>query len=216
MPRDEVINGFNVWSEMINRPTLPNIWLLPQRKGFLRWDCWLSLYYIYLLVYLFITFVGNQANPNSTNALNLRNASMKCMETDLFKRSSFRCRRETRGPGENLRKQVWTANQMHIRRRDWESNPDPLMHSAREEPLRYLLPSIYWSSLNRGNCEGFLYLRVKVIPPTRAHRYQSVHHAYGMHCVCCICTALSYKCTRKLLFINSQCKQAYQFGDDST
>ena len=43
-------------------------------------------------------------------------------------------------PGENLRKQVWTGNQMHIRRRDWESNPGPLVHSAGEEPLRYLLP----------------------------------------------------------------------------
>ena len=29
---------------------------------------------------------------------------------------------------------------MHIRRRDWKSNPGPLVHSAGEEPLRYLLP----------------------------------------------------------------------------
>ena len=29
---------------------------------------------------------------------------------------------------------------MHIRLRDWESNPGPLVHSAGEEPLRYLLP----------------------------------------------------------------------------
>ena len=47
-------------------------------------------------IYLFITFGGNQANPNSANALNLRDASMKCLETDLFKKSSFRCRRENR------------------------------------------------------------------------------------------------------------------------
>ena len=37
---------------------------------------------------------------------------------------------KTGGPGENLRKQVWTGNQMHIRLRDWESNPGPLVHSA--------------------------------------------------------------------------------------
>ena len=37
----------------------------------------------YLFIYLFITFGGNQANPNSASALNLRDASMKCMETDL-------------------------------------------------------------------------------------------------------------------------------------
>ena len=48
---------------------------------------------------------------------------------------------KTEGPGENLRKQVWTGNQMHIRRRDWESNPGPSVHSAGEEPLRYLLVS---------------------------------------------------------------------------
>ena len=41
-------------------------------------------------IYLFITFSRNQANPNSANALNLRDASMKCLETDLFKKSSFR------------------------------------------------------------------------------------------------------------------------------
>ena len=29
-------------------------------------------------------------------------------------------------PGENLWKQVWTGNQMHIRRQDWESNPGPI------------------------------------------------------------------------------------------
>ena len=29
---------------------------------------------------------------------------------------------------------------MHIWRRDYESNPGPLVHSAGEEPLRYLLP----------------------------------------------------------------------------
>ena len=36
----------------------------------------------------------NQANPNSANALDLRDAFMKCLETDLFKMSTFRCRRE--------------------------------------------------------------------------------------------------------------------------
>ena len=43
-------------------------------------------------------------------------------------------------PRENLWKQVWTGNQMHIWHRDWESNPGPLVDSAGEEPLRYLLP----------------------------------------------------------------------------
>ena len=47
---------------------------------------------------------------------------------------------ETGEPAENLRKQVWTGNQKHIWRRDWESNPGPLVHSAGEESLRYLLP----------------------------------------------------------------------------
>ena len=42
--------------------------------------------------------------------------------------------------GENMRKQVWTGNQMHIQRRDWVSNPGPLVHSTGKEPLRYLLP----------------------------------------------------------------------------
>ena len=49
-----------------------------------------------LFICVFITFGGNQVNPNSANALNLRDASMKCLETDLFKKSSFRCRRENR------------------------------------------------------------------------------------------------------------------------
>ena len=43
-------------------------------------------------------------------------------------------------PGENLQKQVWTGNQMHIWRGDWESNSGPLVNSAGGEPLRYLLP----------------------------------------------------------------------------
>ena len=34
--------------------------------------------------------------PIVQNALNLRDASMKCLETDLFKKSSLRCRRENR------------------------------------------------------------------------------------------------------------------------
>ena len=66
---------------------------------------------------------------------------MKCLETDLFKKSSFRCMREScRDPKKNLRKQVWTRNQMHICRQDCESNPGSLVHSAGEEPLGYLLP----------------------------------------------------------------------------
>ena len=67
---------------------------------------------------------------------------MKCLKTDLFKKSSLDAGGKTGGPGENLWKQVWTGNQMHIRRRDWESNPGPFVHSAGEEPLRYLLPHL--------------------------------------------------------------------------
>ena len=60
------------------------------------------------------------------------------METDLFKKSILDAGGKTGVPGENL--QVWTGNQMHIQRGDWESNPGPLVHSAGEEPLCYLLP----------------------------------------------------------------------------
>ena len=42
--------------------------------------------------------------------------------------------------GKNLWKQVWTGNQMHIRLRDWESNPGPVVHGARKESLHYLRP----------------------------------------------------------------------------
>ena len=62
------------------------------------------------------------------------------MDTDLFKKFSFRCRRETARPGENLLKQVWTGNQMHNWHQDCESNPGRLVHSATEVQLRYLLP----------------------------------------------------------------------------
>ena len=70
----------------------------------------------------------------------LRDASMKCLETDLFRSPVLNAGGKTGGPRENLRKQVWTGNQMHIRRHDCESNPGPLVHSAGEEPLHYLLP----------------------------------------------------------------------------
>ena len=43
---------------------------------------------------LFITFSRKLGNPNSTNALKLRDASMKCLETDLFNKFSLRCRRD--------------------------------------------------------------------------------------------------------------------------
>ena len=43
-------------------------------------------------------------------------------------RSRFRCVRENQRPEENLRKQVWTRNQMHIQRR--ESNPGIVLRSA--------------------------------------------------------------------------------------
>ena len=43
-------------------------------------------------------------------------------------------------PKKNMRKQVWTGNQMDIQRRDRESNPGSVVHNAEEVPLRYLLP----------------------------------------------------------------------------
>ena len=36
----------------------------------------------------------SKANPNSAYALNLRDASIKHLEQNYFKKSSFRCRRE--------------------------------------------------------------------------------------------------------------------------
>ena len=39
----------------------------------------------------------NQANPSSANALNLRDAAKKQLQTDLSEKPSFRCRRETYG-----------------------------------------------------------------------------------------------------------------------
>ena len=51
----------------------------------------------------------SQANPNSANALNLRDAAMKQSETDHRSPASLlevvKCRRETGGPGENIWKQ---------------------------------------------------------------------------------------------------------------
>ena len=87
------------------------------------------------------------ANPNSANALNLRDALMKCKE-QIYLRSPFLDaggKTITGGPGENLWEQVWTGYQMHIWRRDCESNPGPFVLSAREEPLHYLLElKLFW------------------------------------------------------------------------
>ena len=55
---------------------------------------------------------------------------MKCLKQIYSKGLVLDAGGKTGVPGENLRKQVWTGNQMHIRRRDWESNPGPLVHSA--------------------------------------------------------------------------------------
>ena len=46
------------------------------------------------MIYFYILFkhsAENQEYPTSANTLNSRDASMWCMEADLFKRSSFRC-----------------------------------------------------------------------------------------------------------------------------
>ncbi len=61
---------------------------------------------------------------------------------NILKMSSFRGRRKTRVPGESLRKQVWTGNQMDIQRCDRESNP--WLSGPRMEKilLHYLLPCI--------------------------------------------------------------------------
>ena len=55
-------------------------------------------------------------------------AAIRCWYLDqIFARenSSFRCRRKTVGPRENLWKQVWTGNQMHMCR-SWKSKPGPV------------------------------------------------------------------------------------------
>ena len=64
---------------------------------------------VLLLIYLQHS-VENQANPNSVNALNLRDASMKCLETDLFKKSSFRCRKEKPQYPEKTASMDWKPN----------------------------------------------------------------------------------------------------------
>ncbi len=59
---------------------------------------------------------------------------------NILKKSRFRRRRKTGEPGENP---VWTGNQLDIidiQRRDWESNPGSVVHSAEEVPLR---PALY-------------------------------------------------------------------------
>ena len=95
-----IINFLSHWSSKwrLQMPTIDVAqWTCAvSNLGFIYIYGFTHLLFIYLFIYLFITFGGNQANPNSADALNLRDASMKCLETDLFKKSSFRCRRENR------------------------------------------------------------------------------------------------------------------------
>ena len=49
--------------------------------------------------------------------------------------SSFKCRRKTGVPGENLRKQVWTGNHLQTNRRDRVSNPG--CNGAKRRKYRY-------------------------------------------------------------------------------
>ena len=74
-------------------------------------------------IYLFITFGGY--------ALNLRDASMKQAETYLFKKPSFRWRREKGRIRGNLRKQAWTGNQMHKSAGTENQTQDSLVQSER-------------------------------------------------------------------------------------
>ena len=73
-------------------------------------NCWIS-------IYKFTTVGENQTNPDSENALNLRNSSMKCLETNLRWPVSD-ARGKTGGAKENLWKQVWTGHQKHMRRQN--------------------------------------------------------------------------------------------------
>ena len=95
------------------------------------------------------------------------------METNLGFRSPVSEMQEgnTGVPRENLRKQVWTRNQMHIWHRDWESNPCPLVHSAGEESLRYLLMLIFIGRFNPLN-PGQFTPRCTAYPDRSAITYQ--------------------------------------------
>ena len=70
----------------------------------------------------------------------LRDASMKCLLSDLFKMPSFRCRRKTRGPGETCGSKYgledWKPNE-HIA---LGLNPGHCCVAPGEELLCHLLP----------------------------------------------------------------------------
>ena len=74
--------------------------------------------------------------------------------------------------------------------------------------------SILWSSLNCRELWGFTLSTNKVIPLTRAHRYQ---HEHTTHMTRTASAAfILHSATHTLSFINSRCKQARQSSDDYT
>ena len=73
------------------------------------------------------------AKPNSAYALNLRDASKKHTETDLFKKPSFTCRRENQRTWGNPRKQAWTGNHAHKR---WDRETNLGLIGAKQGKIR--------------------------------------------------------------------------------
>ena len=86
----------------------------------------------------------SQANPNSANALNLRDATMKHSETYLSKKPSFRCRRENWRTRGDLQ-QAWTGNQMYNKCWDENQTQDSLVQS---EGRNAMLTCFHWNVVN--------------------------------------------------------------------
>ena len=95
--------------------------------------------YLVYLIY-FIHSAESQAKPNNAYALNLRNASMKQPEADLFKKPSFRCRMEFGRTREKPTEASLDWKPDVRKYRDRESNPGLI--GAKQKKIRYanLLP----------------------------------------------------------------------------
>ena len=87
----------------------------------------------------FITFSQKKkrVNPNSANAFDKRDASMKYLETNLLKKPSFRCRR---GGKVGRPIETWTGNQIHIRCQDCKSILWPIGGYCLGKQQCHLLP----------------------------------------------------------------------------
>ena len=95
---------------------------------------------------LFITFSRKPGNLNSANALNLRDAAIKCLETDLLRSAHLDAGGKPGDPEKTRRSKYKLetklafskhCNKWYIQHQDYESNPGPFVHSAGEEPLCY-------------------------------------------------------------------------------